>query len=146
MDTGKIIKTLRKEKGITQQELGKRMGISQQQVAQYETGKLKPKLETLGRIAEALQVPRSSLLVDMSPLDKGELIKRDLLEILKNLNIKVDNISDADGVNNAIAEATNKKKHYTKLYDQLNDSGQNKAIEQVELLTKIPEYRKDPEE
>lgn len=28
-------------------------------------------------------------------------------------------------------------------YRQLNDSGQDKAIEQVELLTKIPEYRKE---
>lgn len=28
-------------------------------------------------------------------------------------------------------------------FNQLNDSGQEKAIEQVELLTKIPEYRKD---
>ena len=27
----------------------------------------------------------------------------------------------------------------------LNDDGKEKAIEQVELLTKIPEYKKDPE-
>lgn len=32
------------------------------------------------------------------------------------------------------------------LFMQLNDSGQDKAIEQVELLTKIPEYQKEPEE
>ena len=29
------------------------------------------------------------------------------------------------------------------LYHQLNDTGQDKALEQVELLTKIPEYLKD---
>ena len=29
--------------------------------------------------------------------------------------------------------------------DLLNEKGQDKAIEQVELLTKIPEYQKDPE-
>jgi hypothetical protein len=28
-------------------------------------------------------------------------------------------------------------------YRQLNDTGQDKAIEQVELLAKIPEYRKE---
>ena len=28
---------------------------------------------------------------------------------------------------------------------KLNDFGQDKAIEQVDLLTKIPEYRKDTE-
>ena len=32
------------------------------------------------------------------------------------------------------------------LYCQLNDEGKEKAIEQVELLTKIPEYRYDTEE
>ena len=32
------------------------------------------------------------------------------------------------------------------LFEQLNAPGQNKAIEQVELLTKIPEYQKEPEE
>lgn len=32
-----------------------------------------------------------------------------------------------------------------KFYELLNDKGQEKAIEQVELLTKIPEYRKDTE-
>ena len=30
-------------------------------------------------------------------------------------------------------------------FNQLNHSGQEKAIEQVELLAKIPEYRKDSE-
>ena len=29
------------------------------------------------------------------------------------------------------------------ILSQLNDSGQKKALEQMELLTKIPEYRKD---
>ena len=28
--------------------------------------------------------------------------------------------------------------------NKLNDKGKEKAIEQVELLTKIPEYKKDP--
>ena len=31
-------------------------------------------------------------------------------------------------------------------FRKLNKEGQDKAIEQVELLTKIPEYRKDTEE
>ena len=31
-------------------------------------------------------------------------------------------------------------------YFQLNGTGQNKAIEHVELLTKIPEYQKNPDE
>ena len=37
---------------------------------------------------------------------------------------------------------TSKKTLINKYYDELNEKGQEKAIEQVELLTKIPEYKK----
>ena len=37
------------------------------------------------------------------------------------------------------------KDKYLAYFNDLNDTGKEKAIEQVELLTKIPEYKKDPE-
>lgn len=57
MNIGQKIKEVRKQKSLTQKELGKRAGISQQQIAQYENGKLKPKIETIEKIADALKVP-----------------------------------------------------------------------------------------
>ena len=36
-----------------------------------------------------------------------------------------------------------KTEKITEMFDILNDVGQDKAIEQVEMLTKIPEYRKE---
>lgn len=64
MDVGQKIKELRKEKRITQRELGERMKISQQQIAQYENGKLKPKIETVKKIADALNVSIDELMPD----------------------------------------------------------------------------------
>lgn len=56
MTIGGQIRRFRKESGMTQKDLGNLLGISPQMVAQYETGKRKPKLETSKKIAEALGV------------------------------------------------------------------------------------------
>ncbi len=57
MTVGENIKQARKEKGITQKELGIMLGgISQQQIGQWETGKANPKFETIKKIADALNI------------------------------------------------------------------------------------------
>ena len=50
------IKRIRKQKNISQKELAHRLNISPQNLAQYESGKRKPKIETVNRIASALGV------------------------------------------------------------------------------------------
>ena len=40
-------------------------------------------------------------------------------------------------------EIIKKRDKYIKLYGILNKTGQDKAIEHVEMLAKIPEYRKE---
>lgn len=72
---GKRIKEIRKQKGLTQKELGIRLGVSQAVIAQYESGKRNPKIETLRRIAEVLNVPISEL--DSNSLLTVELKKPD---------------------------------------------------------------------
>ena len=143
MDIGHKIKELRMSKSLTQKELGQRMGISQQQIAQYENGKLKPKIETLQKIADALEVPRNLIFENLNTPEKSELVKSELIELIKSLNLEVTDITDKKKVEDSIIQAAQKKSHYIKLYDHLTSIGQDKAIEQVELLTKIPEYRKD---
>ena len=56
MTTGQRIKAARKKAGLTQKELGERMGQSFQSIAQWENDLRNPKLETLQRIANALEV------------------------------------------------------------------------------------------
>lgn len=54
MSTGQRIKLARKSAGLTQKELGQKLGITYQTVAQWENNLRNPKYETLMRIAEAL--------------------------------------------------------------------------------------------
>lgn len=61
MTTGRLIKAARKKAGITQKELGERLGIAYQSVAQWENDLRNPKHETLQRIANALGVPVQQL-------------------------------------------------------------------------------------
>jgi len=56
MTAGECIKAARKKAGLTQVGLADRMGTTYQTVAQWETGKRNPKLESLFKIADALGV------------------------------------------------------------------------------------------
>lgn len=56
MTIGENIKRIRKERGLTQKELGKLCGMNEVQIRQYELNKANPKIETIDRIASALGV------------------------------------------------------------------------------------------
>ena len=76
MTIGERIKIVRKEKGITQRELGDRLGISDVGIAQWEKGKRNPKADTVKRIADALEVPVEFILGesdDISGLKQFEI-------------------------------------------------------------------------
>lgn len=66
MNIGEQIKKYRLEAKLSQRELGERLGISQQQIAQYENGKRIPKIETINNIAGALGVGVRRLYPDFS--------------------------------------------------------------------------------
>src|SRR3989304_7274212 len=53
---GKRIRTLRKLKALTQEELGERTGLSYKFVGEIERGKVNPSLDSLVKIADALGV------------------------------------------------------------------------------------------
>lgn len=61
MTIGEQIKKYRVAAGISQKELGKRMGVSAAMVAQYENDLRKPKPETIQRFADALQVEQREI-------------------------------------------------------------------------------------
>lgn len=118
MSVGENIRRLRNEKGLTQKKLGSLCNptISESTIRKYELGILNPKIETLQKIAQALDVPITEL--------------KDDLEVLLDKTLQY---FDATLSNKALLN---------NYYDELNEKGQNKAIEQIELLTKIPEYKK----
>ena len=77
MKTSEHIKKARKQSGITQEELGKRLGVSQSAIAQFENGKNEPSLSTLRKIAAALGVYMNDLIDDWS-VYSSDKFKEDL--------------------------------------------------------------------
>lgn len=77
MTTGEKIKLLRQERRLSQKQLGEQIGMSQQQIGQYETGIRTPKMETLSKLASALECSIFDLVGNMEdyPLeDQKDLI------------------------------------------------------------------------
>lgn len=63
MKTEKI-RALRKEKGLTQEELAQKIGVKRAVISKYESGSIEPSLTQLQKIADALGVPLGNLLLE----------------------------------------------------------------------------------
>lgn len=62
---GSTIRRLRKEKGMTQEFLSSFAGIARSHLAMIETGTKQPNFETVWRIAQALNMSASSLVLEV---------------------------------------------------------------------------------
>ena len=66
MTTGGKIKAARQKAGFTQKRLGELCGIAESTIRRYESGKLNPKIETIEKIAQALQIPITHIKPDLT--------------------------------------------------------------------------------
>ena len=87
MDLGNAIKTLRKQKKITQKQLAELSGISTNALCSIEKGQSFPSKATISKICYSLKIPESYLLLfsiteDDIPEDK-RVLYRALAEPLK---------------------------------------------------------------
>ena len=69
--TGKFIKEIRKERGLTQKELAEKTGVSEKAVSKWETGRGFPDTGLILPLAEALQVSVNELLSGQKLDDKN---------------------------------------------------------------------------
>ena len=127
MNLSERIKDMRKEKGLTQKELAKKTGLSIASIQGYEQGKYKPKIEQLEKLSAALECS----LYDLTQYTKTNYTLTDL-KALKTAISK-----DSQSMQQLRSDAL------LSLFHTLNPNGQDQAVNQVELLTKMPEYRKD---
>lgn len=125
---GNIIKKMRIQKGLSQKKMAELLGIPYSTYSNYENNNRTPDVDTLMRIAAALDVEVWDL------FGTDEKTAR-----ISNLDYtKKKGISITTDLSDTVIDTI----HYLR---QLNDAGEKKAREQVEMLTKIPEYRKDTE-
>ena len=64
MNIGERIKHIRKESGVTQKQLAEKLGMTQAAIVQFESEKSNPKIDTLKKIANALNVSVTDFLDD----------------------------------------------------------------------------------
>jgi transcriptional regulator with XRE-family HTH domain len=84
MTFGEHVTTLRKRKGLSQNDLGKAVGTSGDIIGKYERDEVKPSIEVASKIADALEVSLDFLLgKTTAELDKKTL-KR--LQDIEKLN------------------------------------------------------------
>lgn len=69
MNIGENIKTYRKEKGLTQEQLGNLSGLSKNAIYNYENNKRVPNIDTIKQIANALDIPISILTGERDAID-----------------------------------------------------------------------------
>lgn len=131
MTVGDNIKQIRIDKGLTQKQLGElcKPHMADSAIRRYENGKANPKLETVRRIADALGVSMSDLIDDWSIFSKAEIFE---------------DLSDKEVDYAALDPRAAAKEHkILEKYRNLNNEGQNKAVEYVSDLAKIPSYQKE---
>lgn len=109
------IKICRKNSGLTQAEVARKLGVSAQYVSQYERGLRHPKPSTLARLADAIGVPSSVLTCDIDPPKQ-----------------------DNPGINS-------EQKYIIALFEQLNASGKAQAIIRIREMAFVPEYQAEAE-
>lgn len=141
MNFSEVLRKTRKEQGISQKELAAKLGVSQPSYAQYENGKRNPKMETIYKIADALEVPVSVLCTD----EKDTTLIIDMFSSTSNKIPEKYYKTLYKSPRNSDRTKFKCLQTIDNLLDQLNSKGQNKAMEQVEMLTKIPEYQKTEE-
>lgn len=119
MTVGERLKSIRIERGMTQEGLAALLGVSYQVISQYERDLRKPKYETAIKLADALGVsPRNLFLGPSEPDREYELICDTLnaagFEIEQSTMVDEFNVSYADG------ESQPERIKYSKLADTVS--------------------------
>ena len=146
MTTGQLIQQARKNAGLSQKQLGEKLGLSASMIGQWENDLRNPKMETLERIADALGVPISEI-CSKDVLKNYEILKRSR-ENSRNLVQETKDILEQYALalrqQEAIKVLGGEK---IERFVDLNNDGQwkvvNHAVDYAHDLAKIPEYQRE---
>lgn len=157
------IKSVRELEGLTQKELGDAIGRTESAIRKYEKGLIEIPVSVLEKISHVLHTDLGFLMgikVDViriiSELEDLSIItskkKYDLEKALEKLNDNRLGEEQRKELLNSIMpllEDQENKKLRDELLERfymLNEKGKEKAIENVDLLTKVPEYKNTKED
>lgn len=93
MEIGHLIKQRRKEAGLTQEALAKKVGCATITIRQYESGKREPNVSTLHDIANALNVGIFDLLPDDPNQDPYEGLSEEEKDCIRSVSRKSETLT-----------------------------------------------------
>lgn len=134
------IRSARKAAKKSQDDLANYLGVNRATISKYETGAIEPSVSQLVQISKFLGVHFSEFLDDVeaqvykaysSGFDAG--VRAEEIS-----NLALHSVMHDDGYRFTETEVL-----LVKAFSQLNDEGQQKAVERVEELTEIPKYQKE---
>lgn len=126
MTTGEKIREIRKEKKLTQQQLGKLLGVSGSMIGQYEKGERNPKYITLQKIASVLGVNIEDI-IGIETFETGA-------DFLKKWNAITQQSHQVD------REEQERLQQLTADFHKLNVHGQKEAVKRTSEMTRLPEF------
>lgn len=122
MTIGENIRQARKKAGLTQRQLAEKSGVATITLQQYERGVREPKLDTIAKIARAMN------------LFASDLISGDQWQ---NVDMTFTDTTERYG------QETPQYYRMVEAFSTLNHTGAEKAAVAVEDLSKVPEYRRE---
>ena len=145
MTIGEKIRELRQEKAMTQKQLGDKCGMADSAIRRYESNRGNPTLDTLKRIAKALDVHVFRLLEDAENINT-ELFQELYDTLARLIQQGYPSASDfyGDLISGKISIAILRNNFDARLiraYEKLNQQGRMTAVERVEELTEVAKYQ-----
>jgi transcriptional regulator with XRE-family HTH domain len=125
---GEAIRQERKKQKLSMAELGSKMGISGSLVGRYERGEENPKLGTIMRFADALNMEWAELAF--------------LLAVAENGNASI----ETEKSNDKPSEQNENFQKMELLMLQLSPEGQQVALERVDELTQLQKYKRNTQD
>lgn len=127
MTMGERIKYLRESVGMTQDELGEKIGVQKSAIVKYEKGKVENiKRSSIKTMADIFGVSPCYLMGFDEDQDKVKTISKQVTLLQA--------IQDQWGKDSV---------KMLELFTGLNSDGQKKALTQLEDLSELPKYRKE---
>lgn len=122
--TGDVIRKYRIQKGLTQKQLGELCGMADSTIRRYELGLQNPKIETLEKIASALDVSVYALRVRQLP---------DIDEVREQM--------ERWGLEELLPRSGEERILMDKCRE-LNEEGRKEAVKRIDELTFLEKYTK----
>lgn len=120
----KLLKKIRTEKGLSQNDLAKKVGLSQQAVALIESGRRKLELNMFISMLNSMNLTSTEMNAIMDALVSNESIEETMQKIADDSKIELEY----------------QKATLNAYFNRLNKTGKKEAVKRIGELTEIKKY------